>query len=116
MLDLPRGQREAGASVVPTAGVAAGSTAKRQSGGREGLDADRFFTYDVPRLSRVQVLPEAYRDRRASDAKVLLSQSKAPGRRAFKSQGRKFTSTATDAGQRARGEPDDRAAGALASQ
>ena len=62
MLDLPRGQREAGASVVPTAGVAAGSTACRQSGGREGLDADRFFTYDYaydPRLSRVQVLPEA---------------------------------------------------------
>ena len=58
MPDLPRGQREAGVVVGPTAGVAAGCGSSRQSGGREGLDADRFFTHD-PRLSRVQLLPEA---------------------------------------------------------
>ena len=58
MLILQRGYCKAGAVVELVVGVAAESTASRQSGGREGLDADRFFTHDSM-LSRVQRLPEA---------------------------------------------------------
>ena len=55
---LKRGYCKAGAVVELGVRVAAGCTASRQSGGREGLDADCFLTHDS-RPGRVQLVPEA---------------------------------------------------------